>query len=87
MAQSAHVYMYVYAVYKCAHIISQCNGKPILWSHVEELYKEDTRSDLAATGLHLVPKLKYEHIYLTSFSKMRVDLAAQVGTVHTNSPS
>ncbi len=26
----------------------------------------------------MVPKLKYEHIKLTSFSKMRVDLAAQV---------
>ncbi len=26
----------------------------------------------------IVPKLKFEHIYLTSFSKMRVDLATQV---------
>ena len=25
-----------------------------------------------------MPKLKYEHIYLSSFAKMRVDLAAQV---------
>lgn len=31
-----------------------------------------------APGLALVPKLKYEHVYLTSFSRMRVDLAAQV---------
>lgn len=30
------------------------------------------------SGLAMVPKLKYEHIHLTSFSKMRVDLAAQV---------
>lgn len=45
---------------------------------MEELYKSDTRSDLQATGLRLVPKLKFEHIYLSSFSKMRVDLAAQV---------
>ena len=29
-------------------------------------------------GLRLLPKLKYEHLKLTSFSKMRVDLAAQV---------
>ena len=29
-------------------------------------------------GLCIVPKLKLEHIKLTSFSKMRVDLAAQV---------
>ena len=26
----------------------------------------------------MVPKLKFEHLHLTSFSKMRVDLAAQV---------
>ena len=32
----------------------------------------------SGSGLSIVPKLKYEHIYLTSFSKMRVDLAAQV---------
>ena len=25
-----------------------------------------------------MPKIKYEHVHLTSFSKMRVDLAAQV---------
>lgn len=62
----------------------QCNGKPISWSHVEKLYKEDTRAGIAATGLHLVPKLKFEHIFLSSFSKMRVDLAAQVCTVHVH---
>lgn len=32
----------------------------------------------SASGLSLIPKLKYEHLHLTSFSKMRVDLAAQV---------
>ena len=30
------------------------------------------------TGLAMVPKLKFEHIHLTPFSKMKVDLAAQV---------
>ena len=29
-------------------------------------------------GIYLVPKLKREHVFLTNFSKMRVDLAAQV---------
>ena len=29
-------------------------------------------------GLTILPKLKYEHIHLTSYRKMRVDLAAQV---------
>ncbi len=36
------------------------------------------RPDVASPGLTVLPKLKYEHISLTSFSKMRVDLAAQV---------
>ena len=31
-----------------------------------------------AVGLTLLPKLKREHIWLTSYSKMRVDLAVQV---------
>ena len=31
-------------------------------------------------GLSLLPKIKLEHIQLTSFSKMRVDFAAQVCT-------
>ena len=36
----------------------------------------ESRSNVQS--LSLVPKLKYEHVFLTSFSKMRVDLAAQV---------
>lgn len=32
-------------------------------------------------GLSLIPKLKYEHISLTSYSKMRVDLATQVSCI------
>ena len=55
--------------------IIQCNGKDIKWNHLEELYLLDTTP---GNGLRLVPKLKYEHIHLTTFSKMRVDLAAQV---------
>ena len=54
---------------------SQCNGKHISWRHLQQLYEQDRGK---ATGLSLVPKLKYEHVYLTPFSKMRVDLAAQV---------
>ena len=40
-----------------------------------KLYDRDTQ---AGMGLRILPKIKYEHIRLTSFSKMRVDLAAQV---------
>ncbi len=47
------------------------------WSHLVSLYDHDRGK---ATGLAMVPKLKYELIHLTSFSKIRVDLAAQVST-------
>lgn len=48
-----------------------------------DLYNRDTKCGQQVTGLRLVPKLKYEHICLSSFSKMRVDLAAEVYTVDT----
>ncbi len=51
------------------------NGKGILWQHLVGLYAKDSGK---ASGLSMVPKLKFEHINLTSFSKMRVDLAAQL---------
>jgi hypothetical protein len=51
------------------------NGKYISWQHVKDFYDKDNGK---CSGLSMVPKLKYEHLYLTSFSKMRVDLAAQV---------
>jgi hypothetical protein len=56
----------------------QCNGKSISWQHLIDLYKAGTGADRPSPGLSLVHKLKYEHVYLSSFSKMRVDLAAQV---------
>ena len=40
----------------------------------------DGKPRVVAPGLLMVPKLKYEHVHLTSFSKMRVDLAVQVYT-------
>ena len=61
-------------------LITQCNGREILWDHLEDLYKKDGVAHRNAAGLRLVPKLKYEHVFLTSYSKMRVDLAAQVCT-------
>jgi hypothetical protein len=53
----------------------QNDGKMISWSHVEQLYELDSG---AATGLSMAHKLKYEHVHLTGFAKMRVDLAAEV---------
>lgn len=51
------------------------SGKVIDWQHLVHL---GTGADKAAPGLSLIPKLKYEHKYLTSYSKMRVDLVSQV---------
>ena len=59
-----------------SHNIMQCNGKEIKWAHIVNLYRGDTGK---ASGLAL---LKFEHIHLTSFSKMWVDLAAQVLSFH-----
>ena len=51
------------------------------WKFIIELYCKNAGADTATPGLSLVPKLKYDYVYLTNFSKMRVDLAAQVSSV------
>uniref|UniRef100_A0A1X7SX00 Transposable element P transposase n=1 Tax=Amphimedon queenslandica TaxID=400682 RepID=A0A1X7SX00_AMPQE len=50
------------------------DGKEISWDHLKDIYSR-SRSE---SGLILLPRLKYEHLNLTNFSKMRVDLAANV---------
>ena len=52
-------------------------GQEISWQHIWELYERNFRSTTNC-GVPMVHKLTLEHINLTSFSKMRVDLAAQV---------
>ena len=58
----------------------QVNGKSIQWKHLVDLYERIQRTAVASQGLSILPKLKLEHVNLTSFSRMRVDLAAQVAT-------
>lgn len=62
----------------CTHMYTQNNGKKIEWSHIQELYEKISSTAIASHGISLLPKLKQEHIVLTSYSRMRVDLAAQV---------
>ena len=57
----------------------QNDGSYILWSHLTSPYHRDGGK---GSGLCMVPKLKFEHIHLSSFAKMRVDLAAQVISPH-----
>ena len=45
-----------------------------MWSHFQDLY----RKSQAESGLFIGKRLTREHILLTSYSRMRVDLAAQV---------
>ena len=49
------------------------DGQFILFQHIAQLYYQDIDN-----GLKLLPKLTYEHINLSSYSVMRVNLAAQV---------
>ena len=49
------------------------NGKNLLWEHISRCYFADL--DL---GLHQLPKLTIKHIHLTSYAKMRVNLAVQI---------
>ena len=48
-------------------------GKYLLWNHISDLFYEDR-----SCGLHILPKLTYEHVKLTPYSVMNVKLAAQV---------
>ena len=58
----------------------QFDGKEILWSHLVNLHWKNRPQD--SPGFALLDKLKFEHIRLTSHSKMRVDLAAQVRYIY-----
>ena len=52
-------------------------GQSISWEYIRQLYQRNLGS-ADNVGVSMVHKLTLEHINLTSFSKMRVDLAAQV---------
>ena len=61
------------------HYIIQINGQHISWQHLVDLYHRHRGNGMAPTsGVAIIHKIKLEHIKLTSYSKMRVDLAAQV---------
>ena len=48
------------------------DGKYLLWQHITRMYFMDAESPLK-----VLPKITYDHISLTPYSVMRVDLAAQ----------
>ena len=48
-------------------------GLFLIWNHISDIFLEDQEC-----GLQLLPKITYEHVYLTPYSVMNVRLAAQV---------
>ena len=70
---------YVYCImYKFTALFSQINGQFISWQHIVDLYHKHKGNRSLTSGLSILTKIKWEHVHLTSYSKMRVDLAAQV---------
>ena len=63
--------LYNSGIGKYTRLMWNCN-KYIIWEHISKLYYADLEH-----GLHLLPKLTLDHVKLTSFSKMKVNLAAQ----------
>ena len=54
--------------------VCQINEKFVTWKHIRELY--DKCRLTTDRSLAILPRLKLEHIELTSYSRMRVDLAS-----------
>ena len=48
-------------------------GLFLIWNHINDIFLEDKEC-----GLQLLPKITYQHVYLTPYSVMNVRLAAQV---------
>ena len=55
-------------------------GQFIEWRQLWDLFKKVVNMWVESLGLSLLPKLKREHVELSPFSCMCVDLAAQVCT-------
>ena len=69
-------YIAMHKLFIC--VLMQKDGNYISWSHITALYDKSRFS----SGLSMIPKLKKEHIHLNSYSRMRVNLAAQVSKIN-----
>ena len=57
----------------------QLHGKPITWDQLTHLYHSTVLTN-STGGFVKLYKLTDDHINLTSYTKMRVSLAVQVGS-------
>lgn len=71
------LYACTYMPKRMSYLFVQCNGQPIKWQFIQEVYEQNLGSS-SNVGISMVQKLTLEHLNLTSFSKMRVDLVSQV---------
>ena len=67
-----HNFLYFTYVLHFIHYTVQWKGYK--WNHLKEFYLTITTP---GNGLRLVPMLRYEHVDLTTFSKMCLYLASQ----------
>jgi hypothetical protein len=65
----------------------QLNGQYIEWKQLWEIYEKLFAMSIQSHGLTIAPKLKLEHLKLTSYSRMRVDLAAQISDTPSSVPT
>ena len=68
----------IFIIHECCLHYLQINGQFIEWRQLWDLFEKVVKMRVESLGLSLLPKLKREHVELSPFSRMRVDLAAQV---------
>ena len=62
------------------HVFFFCRRMESSWQHLLRLYDAKNALGGKSQGLYLLKKLSMEHVHLTSYSRMRVNLAAQVNS-------
>lgn len=60
-------------------IFYQKNGQDISWKWIEHLFLSENTTD--TPGVRMCHKLTRDHVWLNSFTRMRVYLAAQVSCI------
>ena len=62
----------------------QINGQDILWQQLRKLFESKTAMASRSEGLYMLKKLSKEHLDLTSYSRMRVNLAVEVHNYYSH---
>ncbi len=71
---------YIYIITLPHPLLFQKKGQVVSWKSIESLYLTETST--STMGVRLCHKLTRDHIWLTSYNRMRVYLAAQVSSYY-----